>query len=261
MIHKGMNDLALKSLLFVWRDKKSSLYFHVGTLTYNGAKYVFEYTHQSDAARKIYDAMKHGYRLHPAFVDIKKKYESSELFPAFNRRIPSNDRVDYLKILEDLNLPLDADRMDILRKTRGIISGDPYFFEESLRLNEKDNTLSTHFYINGMRYRNLPDNWSDLVRIGDELSPVQEKENKYDSNAIRLYTAEGLWLGYIPGIYSQAISALMERHVEINIRIDEKRPTYAPQWWLRVSLEASLDSEKGNQFNVVELGDLVFYAV
>src|SRR5690625_1285664 len=142
-----MNKLFFKSLLLVWRDKKSSLYFHVGTLNYNGTKYEFEYTHQSNANRKVHDAMKHGYRPHPAFVDLKKKYESSKLFPAFDRRIPSKDRVDYLKILKDLNLPVDADRMDILSKTRGIISSDPYFFEEPLRMNEMDNTLSTNFYV------------------------------------------------------------------------------------------------------------------
>jgi len=247
-------------LLLVWRDKNTSLYFHVGTLTYNGAKYVFEYTHQSKANRKVYDAIKHGYRPHPAFADLKKKYESNKLFLAFDRRIPSDDRVDYQKILKELNLTTDADRMDILRKTRGIISGDPYFFEEPLRLDEKSNILTTHFYISGMRYRDLPKNWTSYVKVKDHLYLVQDKENIYDSHAIRLYTADDLWLGFIPGIYSQALHALMERNVKINVVVNEIRPTYAPQWWIRVSLEASLDLRKGQLFNVDELEDLIFYA-
>src|SRR5699024_4073333 len=111
--------------------------------------YTFEYTHHSKANRKVNDALKRGYCLHPAFLDLKKKYVSSKLFLAFNRRIPSKAPVDYKKILEDLKLPADADRMDILCKTRGIISSDPYFFEEPLKDNEASTELTTHFYIMG----------------------------------------------------------------------------------------------------------------
>ena len=57
--------MSLKSLLFIWRDKKMRLYFHVGTLTFDGGKYMFEYTYHSDALRKVHDALEHGYRLHP----------------------------------------------------------------------------------------------------------------------------------------------------------------------------------------------------
>ena len=251
-----MNKMSLKSLLVIWRDKETRLYFHIGNLSYDENKYFFEYTHQSKSIRKVHDAIKHGYRLHPAFVNLKQKYESEKLFPAFDRRVPSIDRVDYTKILKDLKLPPEADRMDILRKTRGIISGDPYFFEEPLCLNDNEK-LTTHFYISGMRYRQLPDDWGYIVNIGDQLLIEPEKDNKHDPFAIKLKTENDLWLGYVPGIYTQAIQALSERNINVIIKVEEKRPTYAPQWWIRVSLEAVIDVDKEY---VSELEGLVLYA-
>src|SRR5690625_6287851 len=107
----------VKSLLVNWRDKKTTLYFHIGTLNYDGQSYTFEYTHHSMGSRKIHDAFECGYKLHPAFTELEKKYKSDVLFPAFDRRVPSSDRVNYLEILDDLGLPLEADRMDIDRKS------------------------------------------------------------------------------------------------------------------------------------------------
>lgn len=249
----------VKSLLVNWRDKKTTLYFHIGTLNYDGQSYTFEYTHHSMGSRKIHDAFKYGYNLHPAFTELEKKYKSDVLFPAFDRRVPSSDRVNYLEILDDLGLPLEADRMDMLRETRGMISSDPYFFEEPLRLNSM-NELISHFYISGMRHRNLPKDWSTVVKLGDNLIATQEKDNKYDSNAVRLSTTDGLWLGYIPGVYAQAVSALLDREVDVKLTINEKRPTYAPQWWIRINLEASLNKVKdeGFFFAMNELDELIF---
>ncbi len=249
--------MTFKSLLLIWRDKVSKLYFHVGTLTFDGTKYIFEYTHHCKANRKVHDALNFGYRPHPAFIDLKKKYVSNELFPAFNRRIPSEDRVDYENILGDLNLSQDADRMDILGKTRGVISSDPYFFEEPLQFDENNNKLTTHFYISGMRYRDLPKDWRLQVNTNEKLVVEQDLTNEHDPFAIKIKTNNALWLGYIPGIYAQAISSLMKRHIEIHVTVTEKRPDYAPQWWVRVALEVMVKTEGNNSFDVDKFEGLV----
>src|SRR5690625_1287601 len=127
-----------KSLLVVWKNKATQIYYQVGTLNYDGEKYTFQYTYHRDTHRKLKEAMRNGYKLHPAFPDLNKIYISSALFASFDRRIPSIDRVDYNYVLNHLNLPLDADRMDILRETRGMLSGDAYSFEEPLRLYEDE---------------------------------------------------------------------------------------------------------------------------
>ncbi|WP_099159584.1 hypothetical protein [Virgibacillus ndiopensis] len=153
---------------------KDGLYYHIGTLNYDGHFYTFEYTFRSESPRTVKEAIHKGYHLHPVFPVLEKTYKSEKLFPAFDRRIPGKSRVGYEKILEEFNLPAYADRMDMLRMTRGMLSQDQYSFEEPLRLN--GNQLWSNFYVNGMRHRTeLPKNCSELIHEGEPLIPELEE--------------------------------------------------------------------------------------
>lgn len=231
----------IKSLLLVWQNPETRLFYHIGTLNYSGAEYSFSYTHRSESNRNIMEALRNGYKLHPVFPELKKTYTAESLFPAFNRRIPDISRIGYQKILEEFSLPLDADRMDILRETRGGLAGDPYTFEEPLIL--KGNHLRSNFYINGMRHvENLPDNWKEYVHIGDQLVIEPDKANKFDPFAVKIKTQNGLELGYIPGIYAQAVHALLDRSVNLTLTVNQLHLNFSPQWWVRAELSAIIES-------------------
>ena len=248
---------AIKSLLVVWKNKENELYYHIGTLNYDGKSYNFEYTYRSKSTRNVIEAQREGYRLHPAFPELKKTYQSETLFPAFNRRIPDTSRLGYYEILKEFSLPTTADRMDVLRETRGKIAGDPYSFEEPLRLN--GDKLSTNFYISGMRHRNhLPENWEDYFSVGDLLFAEIEQDNEYDSYAVKIITDNGTHIGYIPGIYAQAVHSLLNQAVPIELQIRQLRPNFAPQWWMRVELTATIELESGNHSYVNNLDGLIF---
>jgi len=256
-----MSIVKYKSLLLIWRDTETSKYFHVGTLTYNGKDYIFEYTYKSNGTRKIKDAIEHGYRLLPVFQDLSKTYKSTKLFSTFYRRIPSSSRVDYKKILSDLNLSNDADQMDILRKTRGMITGDPYFFMEPLKLDENTGQLTAGFYISGMRYSKLPSDWNKLTKKGDKLIAIHNPVS-YDLNAVELWTEDDLFLGYVPAIYSEAIQSLLKRNIHLTFLVNEKRPQFDAGWWVYVNFKASLtiktsDDLSDEQFNLNDLIMLV----
>lgn len=248
--------MMFKSLLVVWKDFKTNLYYHVGTLNYDGEKYMFVYTIQSSSHRKVREAIRNGYRPHPAFPDLHKEYVSNKLFLAFDRRIPSKDRMDYDEILESLGLPKDADRMDILRETRGMISGDPYSFEEPLRLYDNQ-LLESNFYINGMRHQNLGTDWFQKIKSGDLLYAVPEKDNDVDPYAVRIETSSGLRLCYIPGIYAQAVSALIENDIPIKLTVQNIQPNKAPQWWVHVHLKSQLNLQALTKNSKRELEDLI----
>lgn len=127
--------------------------------------------------------------------------------------------------------------MDVLRETRGALAGDPYTFEEPLRLN--GNHLCSNFYINGMRHMNsVPDNWTDIVRIGDRLIPEMDHDNKVDPFAVSIKTQDSLQLGYVPGIYARAVHALLNRGIEFTLMVTHLHPNFSPQWWVRVELSA-----------------------
>jgi hypothetical protein len=246
----------IKSLLVLWKSKKTTLYYHIGTLTYDGMKYIFQYTHHDDAHRKVREAIRDGYRLHPAFPDLEKEYCSRSLFYAFDRRIPSDSRVDYDAILNELNLPRTADRMDVLRATRGTLSGDVYSFEEPLGLS-KDDHLKSHFYITEMRHRKLPEDWPSRIIAGDQLRAIREADNEYDQYAVQITTMDGIQLGYIPGVYAQAVSALLRQNIHVTLTVTETRPAYAPQWWVKVNLFADIKTNNPGGFNDRELAGLI----
>lgn len=237
---------AIKSLLVVWKNTKDNLYYHVGTLNYDGQKYTFEYTFKSNSPRTVTEAIRRGYRLHPAFPLLQKTYQSEELFPAFDRRIPDNTRIGFENILDEFGLPATADRMDILRETRGMLSQDPYSFEEPLRLNGEE--LRSNFYVNGIRHQgHISENWYDYVREGDSLIPELEEDNKFDSYAVKVMTSSGVHIGYIPGIYAQAVHSLLKQRISVELTVQQLCPQFASQWWVRVRLEATIELENTDE--------------
>lgn len=238
-----MNDV--KSLLVIWQNKETNLYYHIGTLNFDGVQYLFTYTHHNDSHRTVREAMRNGYFLHPSFPKIDQTYKSQTLFPAFDRRIPSPQREDFKKILEDLGLTIQSDKMDILRVTRGKLSGDTYSFEQPLRLHDK--IIRLDFHIKGMRHRNLPENWDSLVKKGDHLRLSLEPTNPFDPKAVRIETASGIHLGYVPGFYTEAINSLLNYNTKPTLIIKDIRPESSPQWWVQTEFTCDI-SMHDNQF-------------
>ncbi|MEK6455809.1 HIRAN domain-containing protein [Caldifermentibacillus hisashii] len=120
-----------------------------------------------------------------------------------------------------------------------------------------DNHFETNFYINGMRHQNLEENWSTMVKPGDTLIAVPEKNNITDPYAVRIETVSGKCLGYIPEIYAQAVSALINNKMRLQLTVLNTQPEKAPQWWVRVSLKGHLNLKTLTNNNRQELEDLI----
>ncbi|MBW8347879.1 HIRAN domain-containing protein [Bacillus sp. IITD106] len=224
------------TLLVVWQNAKSRLYYHVGTLSHYNDQYEFVYTNYGTEHRKLKDALKNGYMLHPAFPDPNKIYRSKNLFAAFDRRLPSTDRTDFKAIMADLGLNENSSKMDLLQQTRGRLSNDTYSFEQPLRLDE-NRRIHTSFFVHGMRHCNLPKHWSSWLRIHDRLNLVQDPTNDFDPNAVGVFTQGGKLLGYVPGFYSEAIYSLLENDAEPIVRVIYINELSTPNWWLKVDFE------------------------
>lgn len=74
----------IKSLFLVWQNRETRLYYHIGTLNFDGEQYTFTYTYHSESNRSVLEALRNGYNLHPAFPELEKVYIAKSLFPAFN---------------------------------------------------------------------------------------------------------------------------------------------------------------------------------
>ncbi|WP_040226901.1 HIRAN domain-containing protein [Bhargavaea cecembensis] len=233
-----MENSEVRTLLVVWQNKETRLFYHIGTLSNFDDHFEFEYTQNVNRPRKLRDALQNGYMLHPAFPQIDKKYISPQLFPAFDRRIPSADRVDYVTILNDLRLNQNADRMDILRETRGRLANDTYSFEQPLRIGV-DGKIRSQFYIHGMRHRKLPGNWGDILRKNKSLRLVPEEDNTADEFAVAVYT-EDIHIGYVPNFYSQAVSSLIHNGAKSQMKVVSVKEKSTPHWWVKVEFESSV---------------------
>ncbi|WP_010531759.1 HIRAN domain-containing protein [Lentibacillus jeotgali] len=221
-----------------------------------GEQYTFTYTNRIESNRNVLAAMRNGYHLHPTFPKLEKTYTAQLLFPAFNRRIPDTSRIGYHKILDEFALPSDADRMDVLRETRGALAWDPYTFEEPLRLNGSH--LRSNFYINGMRHMDVPGNWTDHVQVGDQLRVDLDSDNKVDPFAVSIKTQDGLQLGYVPGIYAQAVHALLHQEIDLALAVTQMHPNFSPQWWVRVELSAVIESLSRYEEDSSHLKSIIF---
>src|SRR5690625_5043611 len=232
-----MNEV--KTLLVVWQDETSRLYYHIGTLSYYKDYYEFSYTTKKLGQRKLGDALGKGYMVHLAFPNTDKAYRSEKLFATFDRRLPSADRHDSKAILKDLGLTTDASKMDILRATRGRLAADTYSFEQPLR-REEDGKIRSSFFIHGMRHQNLSENWFSRLADSSFVRLIQEPDNFYDENAVAIFTKGGKKLGYVPNFYSQAIFSLLEKDMPYTARVAYLNEKSHPHWWVKLDYESEV---------------------
>ncbi|MBP1971502.1 hypothetical protein J2Z83_003653 [Virgibacillus natechei] len=244
-----MSDV--QTLLVVWQNESQRLFYHIGTLSYYNGYYEFVYTNQEQGYRKLKDALENGYMLHPAFPDKEKTYVSKKLFPTFDHRLPSADRLDFKAILLDLGLDENASKMDVLKQTRGRLANDSYSFEQPLR-HTGDGKLHSNFFIHGMRYQNLPEDWSSLLTLNEKLKLKQEPLNEYDSNAVAVYKYNEEKIGYIPAFYSKAIFSLMEEGAVPIATVTYINEKSTPHWWLKVDFECEIPTLTGSASHELE---------
>lgn len=207
-MYMGANKLCL-----LWQNQESRNWYHIGNLLYDQQKYYFEYQTEP-TKRNVYDALKNGYRIHPTFPDLDEKYESSVLFSAFARRLPSLNRKDYQVILRNLGITNATNEFEIMSITGGASHSDNYEFLKPIESDGENFKLD--FYLRGWRHYNEE---SESLLENDVLTLVRESDNEYDSDAVAVYKNEDKKIGYVPAFYSQFISQMIESY-EDNVRYD-----------------------------------------
>lgn len=94
--------------------------------------YFFKYDYKG-----IQEARKQGYQYLVGFKDIRKLYVSKDLFPVFKSRIPTKQRRDLPKILENLGIE-SYDEFDLLALSGGRLLTDAISFKECVPEKKKE---------------------------------------------------------------------------------------------------------------------------
>lgn len=202
-------------LYIIWKEPKTRRNYTVAKLSKEEAGYSFEYCNEFLGAKEA------GWDLIQAFPEVKR-YESKEMFPVFQSRLPDKKRKGIDDILRKYGLE-SYDSYELLKQSGGRLPIDTYEFVDPIF--DDDKTIEREFYIVGVRHKSkcVGENCGKRpeLDIGLDLVLKMAPENKYDSFAVEVETARGEPLGYIPRYYSQSIFERLRKGMSYSCRVIE----------------------------------------
>ncbi len=188
--------MSTRTVFLAWQDiKPSKAWFPVGRLDADaeGSSYRFRYI---GGAKRAHEEV--GFPLLIEFPDLNQDYQSSELFPLFQNRVMNRARPDFANYLRSLDLPEEADPIEILSTNGGNRVTDAY---EVFPKIEKDDTgsFSCRFFLHGWRhiYKAAIDRINRLEQ-GEELNVIPELTNPATVLALQIQTKDYCMIGWTP---------------------------------------------------------------
>ena len=131
-------------MLVAWQNPDTRRIALVGVLEHSAGRYCFRYLR---AALDTQD-----FRPFLGFDDLRRRYESEQLFPLFRQRLMDHDRPDFDRYLDTLGLGKSASPLAVLGRSGGSRPGDSIFL---LREPEvfSDGATQAMFFVHGVRHQ------------------------------------------------------------------------------------------------------------
>lgn len=189
--------LKTDELLVSRQDPKTRRFTRVGSLTFDGTRYTFEYESQAD-------------RPLPG-LPLGRVHRSETLFPIFAERVIDPHRPERPATLEQLGLPHDASPFQVLAVSGGGRTGDLY----ELTPLPTPGAVNIPFLVHGIRYLTDAERGAiDGLRPGSSLTLQLEPDNPATERAL-LVTQDGSHLGYVPTPLLEYVHAIMASPYEL----------------------------------------------
>ncbi len=188
--------MSTRTLYLAWQDKKPSrAWFPIGRLDADveGSSYRFRYIGGAERARN-----EAGFSLLIEFPELNQDYQSSALFPLFQNRVMNSARPDFADYLHRLQLPEEADPIEILSTNGGQRVTDAY---EVFPMIEKDDSgsFSCRFFLHGWRHiHKAAKDRIDCLDKGEELYVIPELTNPATGIALQIQTKDYCMIGWTP---------------------------------------------------------------
>ena len=202
-----------REMWLIWKDPVERRRYKIGILSYENNKYKFQYV-----GPELDNALKVGFKDFPGFDDLKKQYESNNLFANILTRLPNKSRPDYLEILNSYNLEIYSDNMEILKATKGRLLTDNFEFVPAFDISKVEFDVAGTRHCDDVKFCVS----NDLINVNDRLNLVLEPTNKYDSNAIKVLlmkNGKSYHLGYVPRYYTEELSKLLKDNIEYSAMV------------------------------------------
>ena len=205
-----------RTLYLAWQDKTSRRWFPVGRLDADVEHPLYCFRYIGGAKRAQDDA--HFVPL-SEFPDLKRKYESSYLFPSFSNRVMARGRSDREDYLRTLDLPADADPIEILTVSGGHRVTDAYEVFPKIA-KSADGRFACRFFLHGWRYvSSAGQTRIDSLQQGEKLYLTLELTNPVTALAVQIQTTDYLMLGWAPNylVYDLPAAAKSPREYEAKV--------------------------------------------
>lgn len=226
----------VRRLVVAWQNPESRLISPVGLLSYDGHSYRFAYI------RHALDVVDFQPLL--GFPDLRRSYNSKDLFPLFAQRAMDPRRRDYLRYLTRLGLDGEASPLEQIARSQGRRQGDSIQLLPEPEVSGDE--LTFLFLVNGTRHVLEPmilegrelhvsnetlENVLARLRTGDPLALVSQPENPANDLAV-VVTGMSVPLGWVPDLLLEDLHELLER-ASVTVTVEHVNGPDAP-WHLRV---------------------------
>lgn len=187
----------MKTLFLAWQDQgPTRAWYPIGRLEADvpASRYEFCYTKGAERAQR-----ETGFPVLPAFPNMHRRYESTELFPLFQNRVLDSRREDFADYLHRLDLsPNEKDPIEILAVSGGQRQTDSLEVFPKIK-KEVDGSFVCRFFLHGIRHVSAPaQKRVTSLRPGESLRIAVELNNPATGLAIQLSSEDYLMLGWTP---------------------------------------------------------------
>ncbi len=226
----------MKTLFLAWQDAPREAssrlatrgWYPIGRLDVEPEQplYTFRYTRGALSAKE-----EAGFQPLDAFPRFEQAYESPELFPLFQNRVPNPKRSDYAEFVKRLGLTVEqADPFEILAISGGGRQTDNLEVFPKIQ-KRRDGTFVVRFFLHGWRHvsTDSQDRLSSL-KEGDTLQVALEINNPVTGTAVQLQTADDYhMIGWAPRyLIRDMLRALEECPGDVHARVAKLNPPPGP---------------------------------
>ena len=216
-----------KTLFLAWQDtrEESRLWFPIGRLDVDAEYPLYRFRYTGGAKRAEREAR---FPLLIEFPRLDEEYRSSALFPLFQNRVMNRARPDFADYLRTLDLPEEADPIEVLSASGGYRATDTYEVFPKIK-KDVDGSFTYRFFLHGWRHVN-PSAQERLARLAedDELCVTLELTNPATGLAVQIQTPDYHVIGWAPRYLVADLVTAMTEHPEYSARVVRVNPQPVP---------------------------------
>ena len=212
--------MSTKTVFLAWQDNAGThQWFPVGRLDADVDRSDYRFRYTGGMLRAQAEA---GFTPILSFPDLHKDYRSSKLFALFSNRVMWPSRPDFPAYLQSMDLPEDADPMDMLAVSGGSRITDSYEVFPKL-VKDPNGSFACRFFLHGGRHvsPSAQERLNSLEK-DEPLYAAAELTNPLGELALQIQTTDYHMIGWAPRylgpdlVKVEAPSSLTLKVVRIN---------------------------------------------